>query len=283
MQEFNINYTISKENWISIMAENEEDAKEELLRLYRGDTPIHSENQIYSQEAVIEGAEWTNDLTIKSYNMSVEEEIEYFTRRAEYAKSMVNNNNLFSDIQRFYQKQYRRCLNHITELKKIQDGSKLIVNLKGIGMATATAVKKEDDKTWYVFDGTIGNSDMDNMDNFLSNIVTKFPQPLQDRLEEIRLLDASEVFSECDDPSQWEGLLRIMEIKLENPQIPYFESANHRQTTYELNDADCSWWLRSVGTQSYFAGVDIDGDAAYGYAPSSNGVRPLFVLKDMED
>lgn len=283
MQEFNINYTISKENWISIMAENEEDAKEELLRLYRGDTPVHSENQIYSQEAVTEGAEWINDLTINSYNMSTEEEIDYFTRRAEYAKSMANNDNLLSDIQRFYQKQYRRCLNHITELKKIQDGSKLIVNLKGIGMATATAVKREEGKTWYVFDGTIGDSTMNDADSFLSNLVTKFPQPLQDRLEEIRLLEASEVFSDCDTSDQWEWLLQNTEVKMEDPQIPYFKSADHRSAEYRLNNAWASWWLRSAAFPSYYVSVNFVGLADYGQASYSDGVRPLFVLNDMED
>ena len=282
MQEFNINYSISKENWISIMAENEEDAKEELLRLYRGDTPIHSENQIYSREAVTEGAEWINDITIKSYNMSIEEEIEYFTRKAEYAKSMANNDNLLSDIQRFYHKQHRRCLNHVMELKKIQDGSKLIINLEGIGMATATAVKKEEGKIWYVFDGTVGNSTMSNIDNFLSNLVAKFPQPLQDRLGEIRLLDASEVFSDCDRPDQWECLQQCG-VKMENPQISYFKSVDHRQTAYELNDASYNWLLRSVGIQHGFAAVTIDGDDAYGDGSIPIGVRPLFVLNDKED
>ena len=282
MQEFNINYSISKENWISIMAENEEDAKEELLRLYRGDTPIHSENQIYSREAVTEGAEWINDLTIKSYNMSIEEEIEYFTRKAEYAKSMANNDNLLSDIQRFYHKQHRRCLNHVMELKKIQDGSKLIINLEGIGMATATAVKKEEGKIWYVFDGTIGNSTMDNMDNFLSNLVTKFPQLLQDRLDEIRLLDASEVFSDCDAPGEWKLLLQNTEVKMENPQIPYFKSVDHRISEYRLDSAWTVWWLRSVASPSLFAFACVSGYglACYNSASTSVGVRPAFVIVD---
>ncbi len=281
MQEFNINYTISKENWISIMAETEEDAKEELLRLYRGEAPIHSENQIYSREAVTEGAEWTNDLTINSYNMSTAEEIEYFTEKAEYAKSMANNDNLLSDIQRLYQRQYERCLAHIEKLNKIQDERKIVVDLEGIGKATATAVKKEEGKTWYVFDGTVGNSTMNDADSFLSNLVTKFPKDLRDRLSEIRFLDASEIFSDCDDPDEWKWLMKVG-VKMEEPQIPYFKSADHRKVGYRLDNAWAGWWLRSVTSEYLFIFVG-SGGARGSDAFDSFGVRPLFVLNDTED
>ncbi len=158
-------------------------------------------------------------------------------------------------------------------------GDKISVDLAGIGEATATAVKKEDGGTLFVFDGTIGDSTMDGMDNFLSSLATKFPQPLQDRLREIRLLDASEVFSDCDDPEEWEWLLQHTKVKMENPQIPYFRSVEHREVDYSLNTARAYWWLRSVATPSYFAYVGYDGDANFTFASGSIGVRPAFVIE----
>ena len=160
---------------------------------------------------------------------------------------------------------------------------KMTIDLEGIGKATATAVKREEGKTWYVFDGTIGNSTMNDMDNFLSNLVTKFPQLLQDRLDEIRLLDASEVFSDCDAPDEWKWLLQNTEVKMENPQISYFKSVDHRISEYQLNGARTNWWLRSVASPSRFAFVLGRGHAYSDIASYSFGVRPLFVLKDIED
>ncbi len=160
---------------------------------------------------------------------------------------------------------------------------KMTIDLEGIGEATATAVKKEGERILFVFDGTIGNSNMDNMDNFLSNLATKFPQPLQDRLEEIRLLDASEVFSDCDSP-EWEWLLQHTKVKMENLQIPYFKSVYHRRVEYTLNEAFDYWWLCSAAFPSRgFVIVNSCGDALYNNASFSSGVRPLFVLKDKED
>ena len=155
-------------------------------------------------------------------------------------------------------------------------GDRITVELEGIGEAIATAVKKEGGKVLFVFDGTIGNSTMDNMDNFLSDLATKFPEPLRERLDEIRLLDASEVFSDCDAPDDWEWLLQNTEVEMENPQIPYFKPVDHRKVDYQLNGAWPRWWLRSVASPSLFAFVGIIGYADYDDASNSHGVRPAF-------
>ena len=161
--------------------------------------------------------------------------------------------------------------------KNFNVGDKIFVELEGIGEAAAIAVKKEGEKTLFVFDGTVGNSTMNDMDNFLSNLVTKFPQPLQDRLDEIRLLDASEVFSDCDMLKEWEWL-KEQDVAIENPQIPYFKSVDHRKVEYQLNSAWDYWWLRSAVTKFYFAYVCGDGSADCFGASSSLGVRPAFVI-----
>ena len=169
--------------------------------------------------------------------------------------------------------------------------NRITIDLEGIGKATATAVKKENDMTWFVFDGTIGNSTMKDIDNFLSTLVTKFPQPLQDRLEEIRLLDASEVFSDCDMPEDWEDLQR-WGVRMERPQIPYFKSVDHRIVDYIGGGCYGSdmWWLHSavptLNSTPYtleFPIVTGNGHAIDWSAGINKGVRPLFILKDIED
>lgn len=167
----------------------------------------------------------------------------------------------------------------------------ITVNLEGIGKASATAVKKEEDKTWYVFDGTVGDSTMKEMMVFLFNFGRKFPQSLQDRLEEIRLLDASEVFSDCDMPEDWEDLQRCG-VKMERPQIPYFKSVDHRIVDYIGGGCYGSdmWWLHSAVPTLHSTPYTLEfpivtgiGHAIDWSAGIHQGVRPLFILKDTED
>lgn len=159
---------------------------------------------------------------------------------------------------------------------------KMTINLEGIGEATATVVKNENGKTWFVFDGIVGNSSMYDVGPFLFGLATKFPQPIQDRLREIRLLNASEVFSDCDMPGERKWLEKVG-VTMGNSQISYFKSVDHRRTGYRLNSIWSAWWLCSVVPHSLFTYVGGDGRANFNDPSTPIGVRPLFVLNDKED
>lgn len=60
--------------------------------------------------------------------------------------------------------------------------------------------------------------------------------------------------------------------RVEKSQLPLFQHEPSRI----CNRA--SWWLRDVISASSFANVDHDGDADYGYARHSYGVRPAFCI-----
>lgn len=160
--------------------------------------------------------------------------------------------------------------------------NKIDIDLADIGIASATAVKREEGKTWFVFDGIVGNSSMYDVGPFLFGLATKFPQPIQDRLREIRLLNASEVFSDCDMPSERKWLEKVG-ATMGNSQISYFKSVDHRRAEYRFNSICTAWWLSSVIPHSLFTYVGGDGCANFNDPSTPIGVRPLFVLNDKED
>lgn len=161
-------------------------------------------------------------------------------------------------------------------------GDKIIIPLEGISPKTATCVQvsgRRNNRHLFVFDGTVGTSSMTNMDTFLDNLYDRFPENLSPRLGLIRLLQASEVFSDCDDPNEWEDLVR-WGAEIHGPQIDYFRSVNHR-----ISEDENWWWLndklpglQGVSSSAGFSLVYFNGAAYYHVASSSLGVRPAFLI-----
>lgn len=82
-----------------------------------------------------------------------------------------------------------------------------------------------------------------------------------------QMVYGSGIFSPVSDGSNVPANYRV-----EKSQLPLFQHEPSR--IGNRND----WWLRDVITASYFTRVDCDGDALYGYATKSNGVRPAFCI-----
>ena len=63
MKEYNIDYEIAGRGTICVVAESEDDAMEEVNRIFGGDAPLHEENQGITQEDLFD-IEWnTADAT----------------------------------------------------------------------------------------------------------------------------------------------------------------------------------------------------------------------------
>ena len=82
-----------------------------------------------------------------------------------------------------------------------------------------------------------------------------------------QMVYGSGIFSPVSDGSNVPANYRV-----EKSQLPLFQHEPSRI----CNRA--TWWLRDVITASIFAHVDFDGNAYYGYASYSLGVRPAFCI-----
>ena len=82
-----------------------------------------------------------------------------------------------------------------------------------------------------------------------------------------QMVYGSGIFSPVSDGSNVTANCRV-----EKSQLPLFQHEPSRI----CNRA--SWWLRDVITTSYFALVNITGDAVYNAASNTHGVRPFFCI-----
>lgn len=82
-----------------------------------------------------------------------------------------------------------------------------------------------------------------------------------------QMVYGSGIFSPVSDGSNVPANYRV-----EKSQLPLFQHEPSRI----CNRA--TWWLRDVITASHFAGVDVNGNALYGDASNSYGVRPAFCI-----
>lgn len=82
-----------------------------------------------------------------------------------------------------------------------------------------------------------------------------------------QMVYGSGIFSPVSDGSNVPTNYRV-----EKSQLPLFQHEPSRICNRE------TWWLRDVITASAFAGVYDCGNANYGNASKSNGVRPAFCI-----
>ena len=174
---------------------------------------------------------------------------------------------------------YAKKVSGIDEPNNIELGDTISINLRNLGDATATAVKLVGNNVLFVFDGTIGNSVINNVDSFLEDMLDRFPEDILAEISELRLLTASEVFSDCDVPSSW-STIESWGVKKDEPQIPYFKSRKARQVQFELHPMDLSerWVLNSMTDQGGYVVVNSQGSPMEYYPTASVGVRPAFLL-----
>lgn len=82
-----------------------------------------------------------------------------------------------------------------------------------------------------------------------------------------QMVYGSGIFSPVSDGSNLPANYRV-----EKSQLPLFQHEPSRIRNR------ATWWLRDVITATGFAKVGGDGDAGYGYASNSRGVRPAFCI-----
>ena len=151
------------------------------------------------------------------------------------------------------------------------------------GDFSATAIQKTPEGMMFVFDDPIGNLAMGErgkiMQNYLREVKYSFPENLQNRLLELRLLEVSEVFADIPGYDGW-GWAEDNGARLVNPQIPYFLDSNNRAIGEH-------WWLANAlkrGSEydrpSYFIVTDRGNIDGY-ESKSPQYVRPVFILKDL--
>lgn len=167
-------------------------------------------------------------------------------------------------------------------------GDQITVRLSGFGKFTATAQKVTDKGILFLFDEVIARHPMNksntnssgfddsDMKRWLNEVVLRaFPEKLRCRVTDITLPTYGEIFGHDYDKDFYANFEPD-----EDEQFELMKRRGNRVCDFE-NDW-CWWWLRNATKQDVsattFAFVHHCGDASYGLASNSSGVRPVFWL-----
>jgi hypothetical protein len=177
---------------------------------------------------------------------------------------------------------------HEYDFSKTKVGDKITVDLKELGKFEATAYEVTDNNVLFIFDDYIAERPMNEkptneggyeksdlkkwIDSYLYSL---FPLELKTRIIELTIPTVGQVVGWDDawDKSYFEpdGDEQLPLMKKRRNRVAYFNNK-------------CEWgWLRNAMKKEYssasFAHVASYGDAGYGNASNSRGVRPAFRLK----
>lgn len=173
------------------------------------------------------------------------------------------------------------------ETKEIMVGDQVLVSLAEIGDFTATAHKITDKGVLFIFDEYITsrpmNSQRTNEGGYEESDLKKwidtvlfgaFPEELKTRIADLSIPTVGELFGHDD---EWDNEHFKSD---EDEQLPLMKELRNR-VAYLNNEWEWGW-LRNAMKQKFssasFASVDGSGDAVYGNASGSGGVRPEFWL-----
>ena len=172
-----------------------------------------------------------------------------------------------------------------TKIKDMQIGDQIVVPLKDFGKFTATVQKKNENGVLFMLDecvalrpmnenntnaGGFANSDLYKWLN--TTLLVAFPDYLRERLSQITLPTYGQIFGHDD-------FYKEQVEEDYDDQFPLMESRKNRIAEF-LYDFEWYWLSNAIKDYSaYFAFVDYYGNAGYGNASSSFGVRPVFLLK----
>ena len=174
-----------------------------------------------------------------------------------------------------------------TETKEILLGDQILISLNGLGDFTATAHKITDKGVLFIFDDYVvskpmnekntneGGFEESDLKKWIDSVLLEaFPAELKDRIADLSIPTVGELFGHDDERDN-----------------EYFEPDDDEQLTlmkerrnrvaYLKNE--WGWgWLRNATkkkvSSAYFARVYYFGNAYYGNATTSRGVRPEFWL-----
>ena len=162
---------------------------------------------------------------------------------------------------------------------KFAVGDRIQLSIMGYGDFTATAVKKASGSMLFVFDGVVKYGKMANINAHLDKIFTEIENSdFKDRVNEYRLLTASEVFSGCDEPEEWSYITNFG-VEMDGSQIPYFISSDNRGLP---TDEDRGWWTSSLTEdEEHYVVVKNDGSGNCYPDKKLRGIRPAFTVADL--
>lgn len=173
----------------------------------------------------------------------------------------------------------------------IQVGDQMVIPLAELGEFTATAHKVTDEGVMFIFDDYVTRRPMNNRNTnkggFEKSDLKKwmdtvlymaFPEELRDKIYGLTLPTVGQIVGHED---EWDN--KNLEPDT-NEQLPLMKKCKNRIACFE---DQLAWgWLRNATKEefssAYFAGVGDGGDAGYGLASNSGGVRPEFWLVKQE-
>lgn len=177
------------------------------------------------------------------------------------------------------------------ETANIQVGDQVIIPLAEIGEFSVTAHKVTDEGIMFIFDEYITrrpmNSKNTNKGGFEKSELKKwmdtvllmaFPEELRDKIYGLTLPTVGQIVGHED---EWDN--NILEPDTDE-QLPLMKERKNR-VAYFKNDSSWGWLRNAIKEEissALFAVVGGDGNAYYGSASHSGGVRPEFWLVKQE-
>ena len=173
----------------------------------------------------------------------------------------------------------------------IQVGDQMVIPLAELGEFTATAHKVTDEGVMFIFDDYVTRRPMNNRDTnkggFEKSDLKKwmdtvlfmaFPDELRDKIYGLTLPTVGQIVGHED---EWDN--KNLEPDIDE-QLPLMKECKNRIACFE---DQLAWgWLRNATKEEFssagFAYVGGIGDANYGSASNSRGVRPEFWLVKQE-
>lgn len=170
-----------------------------------------------------------------------------------------------------------------SDLKDAEVGDKTTIKLDGLGEFAATVHKVTDDKVMLIFDDCVttrpmnesgtnnGGFEESDLNKWLhTEFIKALPYSIRARLTDVTIPTVGEMFG-------WDDKWNRNHFEADNDkQLPLMKQRRNRVAYY---DNECEFvWLRNVTKKEFssvrFAGVNGCGDAGYGVASYSSGVRP---------
>lgn len=170
-----------------------------------------------------------------------------------------------------------------SDLKDAKIGDKTTIKLNGLGEFTATVHKVTDNKVMLIFDDYVARRPMNELDTnkgrfedsdlnewLHTEFVRALPYSIRTKLTDVTIPTVGEMFGWDD---EWDR--KHLEAD-DDKRLPLMKQRRNRVAYFD-NECRCGW-LRNATKKEFssasFALVDRYGDAIYGLAVGTCGVRP---------
>jgi hypothetical protein len=170
-----------------------------------------------------------------------------------------------------------------SDLKDAEVGDKTTIKLNGLGEFTATVHKATDDKVMLIFDDYVtkrpmnesstnnGGFEASDLNKWLhTEFIKALPYSIRARLTDVTIPTVGEMFG-------WDDEWDRNHFEADNDkQLPLMKQRRNRVAYYD-NECEFGWLRNAIKKEfssAYFAYVGSRGDAYFGYASGSLGVRP---------